>query len=181
VAASVATGGPNACNQCHLDKSLPWAAQHLTAWWGAPAPRIPWKMRAIAAGVLWAIQGEAGQRALMAWSMGWPPAREAAGSEWMTPILAMLLVDPYSSVRFLASRSLRAREGFADFAYDFVAPGSEQGPALARALEIWEQHRGAPPGDASGAVLQKADGSFDYDGLRVLARGRDNRPLTLHE
>ena len=33
----------------------------------------------------------------------------------ITPILATLLIDPYDSVRFLASRSLRKRPGFEDF------------------------------------------------------------------
>jgi hypothetical protein len=99
----------------------------------------------------------------------------------MTPILAMLLADPYASVRFLASRSLRQREGFADFAYDFVTPGPQQGAALARALEIWEERRGTAPSEAPEAVLLKADGSFDYDRVQVMALGRDNRLLTLHE
>jgi hypothetical protein len=180
VAASVATGRPNACNQCHLDRTLAWASAHLSAWYGMPPPKLSPKERQLAAGVLWAIQGEAGQRALMAWSMGWEPALEASGSDWMTPILAMLLADPYASVRFLAARSLRKREGFADFAYDFVAFAPDQSHALARALDIWKQRRGEVP-NAPGAGLQKPDGSFDYDRLLFLANGRDNRLLTLHE
>jgi hypothetical protein len=181
VAASVATGRPNACNQCHLDKSLHWAARHLTDWYGVPAPKLPPRLHRIAAGALWAVQGDAGQRALVAWTMGWEPALAASGSEWMTPILAMLLVDPYASVRFLASRSLRGRPGFEQFGYDFVAPGPQQGKALERALAIWDERRGGSPGAAPEAVLQKPDGSFDFDRLRLLAAGRDNRPLTLHE
>ena len=117
----------------------------------------------------------------MAWSMGWEPALEASGSDWMAPILAMLLADPYASVRFLAARSLRKREGFADFAYDFVTFGPDQGHALARALDIWKQRRARVPTAAPGAVLQKPDGSFDYDRLLFLSKGRDNRLLTLHE
>lgn len=181
VTASVETGRPNACNLCHLDKSLGWAAGHLRAWYEIPAPKLAPRQKQLAAGALWAIQGRAGERALVAWSMGWEPAREASGSDWMTPILAALLVDPYSSVRFLANRSLRQREGFADFAYDFVVPGHEQGDALARALEIWEgrrtKHEKGPP----WAVLQKPDGSLDVQRVQLLAKGRDNRPLTLHE
>jgi hypothetical protein len=179
VAVTVATGRPNACNQCHLDKSLGWAAARLNAWYEIPAPKLSWQQRQIAAGALWAVQARAGERALVAWSMGWAPAMEASGADWMTPILATLLVDPYDSVRFLASRSLRKRPGFEDFAFDFVVPGHEQGAALARTLEIWGE-RPVVRRDAS-SLLQKPDGSFDVARAQALVRGRDNRPLTLHE
>ncbi len=36
VKASLQTGRPNACNLCHLDKSLRWTAQNLFAWYGIP-------------------------------------------------------------------------------------------------------------------------------------------------
>ncbi len=181
VTMSVATGRPNACNQCHLDKTLDWTATHLVDWHDMPQPELKPKHRRLAASVLWAIQGDAGQRALMAWSMGWEPAMEASGSEWMTPILAELLTDPYSSVRFLASRSLRKREGFEDFAYDFVLPGSEQDQSLARAREILEARGDTAPRSSPRAVLKNAEGSFDYGRLRFLAKGRNDRRLTLHE
>jgi predicted CXXCH cytochrome family protein len=33
---SVALGTPNACNQCHADKSAQWAADAVTTWYGTP-------------------------------------------------------------------------------------------------------------------------------------------------
>jgi len=33
---SVTLGTPNACNQCHADKSAQWAADAVTAWYGTP-------------------------------------------------------------------------------------------------------------------------------------------------
>ena len=36
VRSSLATGRPNACNLCHLDKSLGWTAQKLNGWYGQP-------------------------------------------------------------------------------------------------------------------------------------------------
>ena len=33
---SVSLGTPNACNQCHADKSAQWAADAVTKWYGAP-------------------------------------------------------------------------------------------------------------------------------------------------
>ena len=38
VQASLQTGRPNACNQCHLDKTLDWAASHLEEWYDVPKP-----------------------------------------------------------------------------------------------------------------------------------------------
>src|SRR5439155_25411901 len=35
VQATVKTGRPNACNLCHLDKTLAWTADKLTEWFGA--------------------------------------------------------------------------------------------------------------------------------------------------
>ncbi|HQU45192.1 MAG TPA: cytochrome c3 family protein, partial [Pirellulales bacterium] len=37
VATTVATGRPTACNLCHLDQTLSWSAENLSAWYGQPA------------------------------------------------------------------------------------------------------------------------------------------------
>ena len=83
VEVSLATGRPNACNQCHLDRTLAWTAQHLQDWFGKPKPHLDPDEESIAAGVLWTLRGDAGQRALMAWSMGWDQARQTAGQDWV--------------------------------------------------------------------------------------------------
>ncbi len=77
---SLFTGRPNACNQCHLDKTLAWTAEHLHEWYGTPRPELSEDEQAIAASVLWTLKGDAGQRVLMAWSMGWNAARLASGT-----------------------------------------------------------------------------------------------------
>src|SRR5207237_5112000 len=41
VAASLQTGRPNACNQCHQDKTLAWAADNLAGWYKQPKPKLP--------------------------------------------------------------------------------------------------------------------------------------------
>ena len=76
VATSVRTGRPNACNQCHLNKTLEWTAGHLNDWFGQARPRLDADQRTIAASVLWALKGDAAQRALMAWSFG-------GSAEWL--------------------------------------------------------------------------------------------------
>ena len=47
--------------------------------------------------IVWTLGGDAGQRVLFAWAMGWSPALEVSqqGRGWLTPFLAQLLVDRY--------------------------------------------------------------------------------------
>lgn len=131
VATSVKSGRPNACNQCHLDQSLQWTAKKLEQWYGIEPPDLSEDERTIAASILWTLSGDAVQRALMAWSMGWGPAREISGTQWMVPYLAALLVDPYDAIRFNAQRSLRQ---FAE--YHAVASDSVVGATKDKQLDI---------------------------------------------
>src|SRR5438128_11469003 len=57
VKASLQTGRPNACNLCHLDKSLGWTAQNLFAWYKIPPEELSLEDKAIAASILWALKG----------------------------------------------------------------------------------------------------------------------------
>ena len=52
VAVSLETGRPNACNMCHLDKTLAWTAEHLGAWTGDVQPELTTKEQEIAASIL---------------------------------------------------------------------------------------------------------------------------------
>ncbi len=163
VATSIAAGRPNACNLCHLDQTLDWTSQKLAAWYGIPAPELSPEEREIAASVRWILEGDAGQRAIAGWHYGWPPAREASGTEWMGAYLAELLDDSYDVVRFIGYRSLRELPGFADFDYDFVGSEVSREVGRLRALEVWSDgDRPAPSkplliGD-QGALIQ---GEFD--------------------
>ena len=82
--------------------------------------------------MLWLLRGDAGQRALIAWSMGWPPAQRASGTSWMAPSLSVLMNDPYEAVRFIAHRSLRSLPGFADFAFAFTGRSQREPPGSSR-------------------------------------------------
>ena len=139
---SLRTGRPNACNLCHLDKTLDWTARRLQALYGTPAPEIEGTHRRVAASVVWLLSGDAAQRALIAWHMGWEPARQASGADWMAPYLAQLLVDPYPAIRSRAHQSLRTLPGFEGFAYDFTAPDAERARARDRARAIWDARNG---------------------------------------
>lgn len=181
VEVSLATGRPNACNQCHLDRTLAWTAQHLQDWFGKPKPHLDPDEESIAAGVLWTLRGDAGQRALMAWSMGWDQARQTAGQDWLAPYLAQLLNDPYDAVRFIAHRSLRSLPGFGDFDYDFVGPEKDRAAAARRATNLWERNRDSQHGASRNAILMDSTEGLDQDSFRRLLKQRNEQPVTLAE
>src|SRR5262249_27173950 len=134
VATSMTTGRLNACNLCHLDRTLAWTAAQLAAGWGVAPVALPDQEQRVSPALIWLLRGAAAQRELVAWHMGWAPAREASGSTWMAPFLAQLLDDPYAAVRYNAGRSLRRMSGLADLAYDYVGPATERERARARVL-----------------------------------------------
>jgi hypothetical protein len=175
VATTLATGRPNACNQCHLDQTLGWTADRMFEWYGTPRPELDAEQQTVAAGVLDALRGDASQRALTAWSMGWPEARQASGSDWMAPYLAQLLEDPYPAVRFIAHRSLTRLPGFADFEYDFLDPRESR----SRALERWRQTE--LPAQADPSTLIAVGGQPEWELFRRLLAQRDDRAVFVVE
>jgi hypothetical protein len=181
VSASLRSGRPNACNQCHLNETLAWTARYLDQWYEMPSPRLPPVHHEVAAAVVWSLSGDAGQRALMAWSMGWPAAREISKSGWMAPYLAQLLDDPYEAVRLMAHRSLRTLPGYEDFDYDFLAPPAERAAARLRALEMWRRLPGKPEDDGAAAVLVDSHGTLREELFYPLLARRDERVVELHE
>ena len=180
ISAELRTGRPNACSLCHLDKPLAWAADQLAAWTEKPAPALSEEQRSTAAGVLWLLRGDAGLRALAAWHAGWPDARQACGSTWLAPFLAVLLDDPYSAVRFISRRSLRSLPGFENFSYDFEGPAEERAAARRRATEQWAS-AGAQPDRSGTHVLIRPDGSVETERLERLLQQRNDRSMDLQE
>jgi predicted CXXCH cytochrome family protein len=96
---------PNACNLCHLDRTLAWTAVTLKDWYGQPAPAEGGAD--VSAGASWLLSGDPGQRAIAAAAMAGPGARAAVARGWQAPLLQAALADPYAAVRFIAARSLR--------------------------------------------------------------------------
>lgn len=180
-AVSQTTGRPNACNLCHLDQTLGWTADWLEEWYEVPHPELTADEETIAASILWLLKGDAGQRALMAWALGWEPALEVSGSAWTAPYLAQLLEDPYDPVRFRAARSLRGLKDFGDLDYDFAGPLDQQVAAHARAREIWNAiiREDEPPNHE--ALLLDASGRLRQETFDRLLEQRDDTPLVLEE
>ena len=174
-------GRPNACNLCHLDKTLAWTADALNRQYGQPIPELSAEQKEIAAGVLWALQGDAGQRALAAWNMGWSPARETAGEVWMVPFLAQLLVDPYDAVRNRAYLTLKSIEGYENLEYDFLAAEEDREAVQKKVLESWRARHEADPATAVPELLLDASGQLQEAELQRLLRWRDDRDIFLGE
>ncbi len=172
------TGRPNACNLCHLDKTLAWTSQNLSAWYKMPEAPLSDENTSVAASVLWALKGDAGQRALMAWHMGWQPARDTSDSSWFPPYLATLLDDPYPTVRYIAGRSLKRLPGFENFSYDSVAPVDELDRARDQAMDLWQ--RTAKP-EPNPSLLMETNGVLRRDLLHQLLQARNDRIIELLE
>jgi cytochrome c552 len=178
IKASVETGRPNACNLCHLDKTLAWASDYLVRWYHAPAVMLSNDDRNIAASLVTLLKGDAGLRAIVASSMGWTPARQASGGTWMAPYLALLLTDSYDAVRYIAGRSLGSLPGLERLDYDFVARPDLRAAARVRALQLW---RAARTPRADPALLMNADGTFNAEEIDRLLRERNNRRVYYRE
>ncbi len=173
-------GRPNACNLCHLDQPLAWTADKLAAWYGQKPPPLAPDDREVAAGVQWLLQGDAAQRALVAWSMGWAPAQQAAGRDWLYPYLAVTLTDPYAAVRFVAGKSLQTLPGFAGFTFDYTAPEAQHQADLTRAYQQWWRELRVPGAYRAQTLLEPA-GHFRQEIFERLLSKRNNRRVFLAE
>jgi hypothetical protein len=173
-------GTPNACNLCHLDKTLSWTRDTLFRWYGQKRYPMTAEQESVSAAALWLLQGNAAQRVVTAWHVGWEPARRASGRSWLAPLQAQLLDDPYGVVREVGARSLRSLPGFTDFPYDFLAPSSERSKKREEALARWLASPEKP--DRTGdTVLIGSDGRPMEARYRELLGKRDNRPITIQE
>jgi len=170
---------PNACNLCHLDRSLGWTADALSRWYAQDPPPLSDDDRRIAAGARWAITGDAGVRALVAWSMGWAPAQQVAGTHWLVPYLVDLMDDPYEAVRMVAARSLARIPDFERGEFDPLERPDRRAESL-RALRARALPVPLPP-EVAERTLYDARGGRRSDEISRLHTQRDDRPLILAE
>ena len=99
----------------------------MQQWYEHSPVKLTEDQQKVPATALWLLTGDAGQRALAAWTCGW---QEALGKKTMTPYLGSLLADPYPAVRYIAQRSLRAVLGDKALKYDYVGPPAQQKTAM---------------------------------------------------
>lgn len=183
VADELATGRPNACNLCHLDRPLAWTAEKLSQWHRQPAPRLSEEQTGIADAVRLVLEGDAGQRALIAWHLSWQPALRASGTNWVAPALARLLDDPYAAVRCVAERSLKLVTDAVPNGYDYTTPLESRVPVQAAIVDNWRKQLAASPDqklpEHTRVLLD--DSPAKKAALERLLRQRNERPVRLRE
>jgi hypothetical protein len=178
---SVDYGRPNACNLCHLNQTLAWTAEKLHSWYNQAPPQLSHDDETIAAAVQWIVKGDAGQRALIAWGMGWEPAQMISGREWLYPYLIYAMTDPYAAVRFDAWKSLQSLPGFSGFPFTYTSDERSLREAAAGALEKWLHEVHSPNATFSPETALDSNGRLQQDVFQRLRSERDNKRILLAE
>lgn len=184
-AITAATGRPNACNQCHVNQSLAWATDHLTEWYKQPDVELSDNDHDASATLMWLLKGDAVQRTLAAWTLGWQSAQDASGREWIVPFLTVGLEDPYPSVRFVAWKSLRSLDVPIDDEFDFLADSEQLAATAERVRQAWEAEH--PARWTALMTLPQYEpffdeqGRFDLQAVRQMQSERDDRAIVLPE
>ena len=174
------TGRPNACNLCHLNQTLEWGSRHLTKWYGHRQPKLDNDDKSISAMLKMLLKGDAGQRAIAAWNMGWEPARKASGGNWQAPWLIRTMNDPYAAVRYIAHKALMADPAFAGTPFDYTAPLAKRATQI-DAISERRADAGLLGQAPHAQLLLDAQGKPLEDVADRLTGQRDNRPITLQE
>lgn len=171
---SVHYGRPNACNQCHLDKTFAWTAEHLQSKWGVEPPKLKARQETVPASLIWLYAGDASQRALAAWSLGWEHARAASGESWLARPLIDRLNDEYDAVRFIAFRSLRRDPRYKDFEYDFMGLSNQNVKRMRVAREMddyreaWRDRLDTSRGAVPENILERLSLTRDLSSIHLL-------------
>ncbi|MFK7926889.1 MAG: cytochrome c3 family protein [Myxococcota bacterium] len=166
------TGRPDACTLCHIDKPLAWSAETMNAWYGHDVPDIGGDQ--VSAAVDGLLRGDGAQRAVYAWHMGWGPALEAGGSDWVPGVLSQALDDPYSAVRSIAGQSLSRHGGMTALEYDYTAPPAQRQAVIREVLSTWRS-----PGARPRVLI--TDEGLDEQMVGLLQLVRDDRPVVVSE
>lgn len=121
------TNQPNACNLCHLDKSIDWTLEYLGDWYGAEYSQFgvssAYSNRSQPVGLGWLASEHEATRLV---------AAEAAGRQkatWLLPAIATLLDDPYLLNRQFAQTSIERlvdKDLAKDFGYWFYMTKEER-------------------------------------------------------
>jgi hypothetical protein len=143
------------------------------------SPELTDEQNEYSAILLAALTGDAGQRALAAWTLGWQPAQTVSRTDWIAPILAQLLNDPYHAVRFVSQRSLKTLSKFKDTKVNPMANDAERARAFSDAMSKWQSlHAERTP---NPHLLIDAQGNLNIEMFQQLLSGRNDRTVVLAE
>lgn len=176
----------NACNLCHLEQTQQWTATNLHEWYGTEMPKLSDEDRTIAASVIWLLKGDAGQRVLSAWHFGWPAAHHESDSGWIRPLLAVLLQDPYSAIRYNTWKAIRQHQFLPEAALReirnvlFEDPDGIRDRLSENLLRTW-LHETERTSESPRPFLPGGEAGFTEPALRALIRQRNDRPMVVVE
>ena len=176
---SVETGRPNACNLCHLDKTLAWTSEHSGAGTtprGRRSATTSDRSRRRYSGSFAAMPGSARSRA----GDGVATGTAGVGHGWMAPHLATLLDDPYDAVRFIAGRSLGRCRVWAAFPTISSRRKARYQAQLRTDGDVGSDAAGRSGGGAPELLLDSEGRLQVAEVLRIL-RSRDTRRVLLRE
>ncbi|MCA1663485.1 MAG: cytochrome c3 family protein, partial [Myxococcales bacterium] len=159
---------PNACNLCHVDRSLGWTAGRLAEWYQSPAPSG--LVDETPAAITWLLSGDAVLRAVAAWQFGWQASQQAAPAAASVPYLVAALGDPYAAVRYVAGHAL-AKIDPAAAEYDYLAAVDERRRAAEKILQRWRDKNAAAARDEAAIDAR----------IRSLIDKRDDSPVRAME
>jgi len=180
VATTLEVGRPNGCNMCHLDKSLGWTADYLKQWYDISSPELPEDEREICFTILSALKGNAIQRALAAWALGWPEAQKVSTTDWSIPFLGFLLQDNYHAVRFIADRSLRSLSEPMEIQYDSLATKADRDQAARAIVQQWLRNKENRPTTGEPYLINPL-GQPMIGAINQLLKQRDTQEIVIGE
>lgn len=177
------TGKPNACNLCHLDKSLGWTQEQLSQWGKRPGNRsaqLSDDEKRISSALLLLARGDARGRAIAAGAFSNPAAQQASGTDWFGPFLTRLMDrDRYPIVRYLGHRGLRTAFGEKTAGpYDYLAPPATR---AGQARDLRVRFDAGPIKRPMPYLPLTAQGLPDEAILDRLLKSRKDPNLTINE
>jgi predicted CXXCH cytochrome family protein len=186
--ATATTGRPNACNLCHLDRTLAWTDETLTEWYGARTSSTPIddelaRRRSVALASTNAraveelLAGDAATRAVVAAAFGRHAGERAPSDAWRARLLAELAVDPYAAVRKVTCDALERLPDFARLPCDFTGEPDTRRATRAAIVQHAKQlveSEGAP-------WIHDARDQTSDERIHALVLARDEHPTTISE
>lgn len=174
---------PNACNLCHIDRTLEWTQDWLSRWYNRKpaAPLVPQEPISAVADML--LRGNAAQRIIAAWHLGWETALRTGGGSWVAPVLSTALLDDYGAVRFVAARSLQAQPGSPGTRIDFLASERDRRRAIREILTRPTQTSNSPATSQKQVSerLLLTNGLPDLRRIQSLLESQNQASVTISE
>ena len=121
-------GRPNACNLCHMDRSVGWAQSWVDQWYPdvdkaeQPKSSLIKDEGDVPAGLKWLLAGDPAQRAISTWHLQWKPTPDhiSQTDRWIDQLRPILTADPYAAVRGIFEQVLWQTRPAVN--YDFTKP-----------------------------------------------------------